>query len=164
MVVIRGIPDVKAADMADMRILKVKYQLDETSELLNKFSMEFDPPLSSRVDIKAYAEKLSRYANFLIAEEQNRVIGYLAFYKNQNAMELYITSLCVSNTYRGKGIGKKLLDHLCNIGLSEGYPSISLEVRKNNKNAFGFYKKMQFEISQTRSETILMNKRISSCE
>lgn len=144
-----------------MRIIKVEYQLDEVLRLLNEFNMEFEPPLSSRIDIKAYAEKLSRYANFLIAEEQNRVIGYLAFYKNQNAMELYITSLCVSNTHRGKGIGKKLLDHLCNIGLSEGYSNISLEVRKNNKNAFGFYKKMQFEISQTRDETFLMSKTIS---
>ena len=147
-----------------MRIVKVEYQLEDVLRLLNEFNMEFEPPLSLRVDIKAYAEKLSRYANFLIAEEPSCVIGYLAFYKNQNAMELYVTSLCVSSTYRGKGIGKKLLNHLYNIGLSEGYPNISLEVRKNNKNAFGFYKKMQFEISQTRSETILMNKRISSCE
>lgn len=147
-----------------MRILEVKYQLEETLELLNEFDMEFSPHLSSYVDIKEYAEKLSRYANFLIAEEQCRVIGHLAFYKNQNVMELYITSFCVSITHRSRGVGKKLLNYLCNIGLSEGYTNISLEVHKNNKNAFGFYKKMQFEISQVRSETILMNKRIDAYE
>ncbi len=143
-----------------MRILEVKYQLEETLKLLDEFDMEFDPHLSSYVDIKEYAEKLSRYANFLIAEEQGRVMGHLAFYKNQNAMELYVTSLCVFNVYRGKGVGKQLLNYLCNIGFSEGYTNISLEMRKDNKNTLGFYKKMQFEISQTKCETILMNRRI----
>lgn len=132
--------------------------------MLSEFNMEFDPHLSSYVDIKEYAKKLSRSASFLIAEEQGRVIGHLAFYKNQNAMELYITSLCVFNAYRGKGVGKQLLNYLCDIGLSEGYTNISLEMRKDNKNTLGFYKKMQFEISQTRSETILMSKRIGVCE
>ena len=146
-----------------VRILETKYQFEETLKLLNEFDMEFSPHLSSYVDIKKYAEKLSRYANFLIAEEHGRVIGHLAFYKNQNAMELYVTSLCVFNAYRGKGVGKQLLDYLRNIGLSEGYTNISLEMRKDNKNALGFYKKMRFEISQTRSETILMNRRISVC-
>jgi len=146
-----------------VRILETKYQFEETLKLLNEFDMEFVPHLSSYVDIKEYAEKLSRYANFLIVEEHGRVIGHLAFYKNQNAMELYVTSLCVFNAYRGKSVGKKLLDYLHNIGLSEGYTSISLEMRKDNKRTLGFYKKMQFEISQTRSKTILMNKRISVC-
>ncbi len=148
----------------NVRILETKYQFEEALKLLNEFDMEFSPHLSSYVDIKEYAEKLSRYANFLIAEEHGRVIGHLAFYKNQNAMELYVTALCVLNAYRGKGVGKQLLNYLCNIGLSKGYTNISLEMRRDNKNTLGFYKKMQFEISQTRSETILMKKKISISE
>ena len=58
-------------------------------------------------------------------------------------------------------MGKKLLNYLYDIGVAEGYLNISLEVRRNNETAIEFYKKMQFEISQTRDETFLMNKRIS---
>ena len=144
-----------------MKVSSVEYQLEDVLHLLNEFNEMFNPPLSSKVDIKVYAEKLSRYAHFLIAEEESQTIGYLAYYKNQNVKELYITSFCVSDEYRRKGMGKKLLNYLYDIGVAEGYLNISLEVRRNNETAIEFYKKMQFEISQTRDETFLMNKRIS---
>lgn len=57
---------------------------------------------------------------------------------------LYIHDLVVLSDYRGKGIGKALLEHLTQVSVEKGYCKITLEVRDDNQTAQALYKSMGF--------------------
>lgn len=59
---------------------------------------------------------------------------------------LYLQTLVVSSHYRGKGIGKKLLDHVKNNAKKEHYPSVTLFAWKDNTKAIALYLREGFRI------------------
>lgn len=79
---------------------------------------------------------------FLVAEENDYVVGYVMFwlkYENQG----HIISLAVDKNYRRKGYGSQLLAKSIGI-LFLITDTIYLEVRASNKGAIEFYKQFQF--------------------
>ena len=59
---------------------------------------------------------------------------------------LMVTELWVSDTLRGKGIGKKLMDKAKEIALRQKRRAIILETQSCNTNAIGFYLHQGFEL------------------
>lgn len=59
--------------------------------------------------------------------------------------ELYIDSLAVSSTFRGKGIAKQLLQAVIEQGRQMGFPAVGLLVDKGNPGAEKLYTSMGFE-------------------
>ncbi|MFC7321040.1 GNAT family N-acetyltransferase [Halobacillus campisalis] len=55
---------------------------------------------------------------------------------------LFINSLCVDETHRKKGVGKKLTTYVFDFGRSLRVDSIELGVFEKNKSAIEFYKSM----------------------
>lgn len=55
-----------------------------------------------------------------------------------------ISLLAVDGKYRRQGIGGRLLDHVRNTCLMQGYSTIQLEVRTTNANAITFYQNRGF--------------------
>ncbi|MFB0832646.1 N-acetyltransferase family protein [Brevibacillus laterosporus] len=53
---------------------------------------------------------------------------------------LFVNSLCVSETYRNKGVGKRLMQYVIDFGGSLKVDSIELGVSENNDSAILFYK------------------------
>jgi ribosomal protein S18 acetylase RimI-like enzyme len=58
---------------------------------------------------------------------------------------LYIHDLIVHNDFRGKGLGRKLLEQLTEIAKERKYGKITLEVRQDNLVAQPLYRSMGFE-------------------
>ncbi|AUM63736.1 N-acetyltransferase [Brevibacillus laterosporus] len=52
---------------------------------------------------------------------------------------LFVNSLCVSETYRNKGVGKRLMQYVIDFGGSLKVDSIELGVSENNASAILFY-------------------------
>ncbi|PCN42060.1 GNAT family N-acetyltransferase [Brevibacillus laterosporus] len=52
---------------------------------------------------------------------------------------LFVNSLCVSKTYRNKGVGKRLMQYVIDFGGSLKVNSIELGVSENNASAILFY-------------------------
>lgn len=123
--------------------------------LMQKVSAYFYPPLSNSVDLGAYSEKLYNYASFVTAEENGDIIGLTAYYRNNEACQLYIPLICVDPSSQSRGIGGKMLKQLTELS-AEGYHSIALEVRKTNVSAYQFYKKHEFIEKEDRGEKFLM--------
>ncbi|WP_339293915.1 GNAT family N-acetyltransferase [Paenibacillus sp. FSL W7-1279] len=69
---------------------------------------------------------------------------------------LYVNSLCVSEMYRNKGVGKRLMQYVIDFGGSLKVDSIELGVSENNASACSFYtsfgmttksRKMEFRLN-----------------
>ena len=113
----------------------------------------------------AIAESMSHEPwHFLVAKIGGEVVGYVGVYVILD--EGQISNIAVLPSFRGRGIGKMLLDALFELCLKLGCQKITLELRKSNTSALGLYKKCGFEIVGSRprfysnptEDAILMDK------
>lgn len=58
---------------------------------------------------------------------------------------LYIHDVVILNKYRGKGLGKAMMEKLVLISKERDYCKITLEVREDNPAALNLYKNLGFE-------------------
>ncbi len=81
---------------------------------------------------------------FLVAEYDNRVVGYMVAEKRGEGG--LIVSLAVHPHYRGKGIGSALLRETIKILREEGIKGVSLQVKRGNLDAISLYSAFGFKI------------------
>lgn len=82
------------------------------------------------------------YCNgFLIAcMYQDKVIGFCAFYANDIVSKTaFITLIATNKDFQNIGLGKLILQKVCEISSQVGMNKIRLEVNNNNVNAIRFY-------------------------
>lgn len=68
---------------------------------------------------------------------------------------LYIDDICVDEASRGKGVGKKLYEHVMDYARDNGFYNVTLNVWDCNPNAYRFYEKMGFKVQKTGMEIVL---------
>lgn len=94
----------------------------------------------------------SRYAHFLMAEDEDRVVGYaIAQYLTGNDVA-DIQNIAVVESHRGRGIGAALLDAVLEWAVDQGASAIMLEVRADNVVAQSLYASRGFEVIATRAQ------------
>jgi len=79
---------------------------------------------------------------FFVAENQNGIIGlslYYYRYSTWKGKRLYLEDIIVTETERGKGIGKLLFDRTLEKTLEENCCGITWQVLEWNEPAFKFY-------------------------
>ncbi len=88
----------------------------------------------------------NRYAEVSIAEYDGKPAGQVLFFHNFSTFKgkpgIYIEDLYVKPQYRGKGIGKKLLDYINVLAKERNCARIEWVVLNWNKSAINFYEKM----------------------
>ncbi len=84
---------------------------------------------------------------FLIAYEDNDPVGFAAYFpKDDISPTIYrLDKIYVLPERHGKGIGKKIIEHIISIIKNEGTCLLELNVNRKNK-AISFYKKLGFMI------------------
>lgn len=80
---------------------------------------------------------------WLICDENNRVQGYIVFRLILN--ECYLINITVADTWRRRGIGSLLMQHMITRAGKCGCDRIVLDVRRDNVAASAFYEKWGFE-------------------
>lgn len=130
-------------------MLLIKLDVTDITELemfLYKVDEDFEPALSSRVDLKSYARKLMDNAIIFKACDKLNVIGLVACYANDpSKVNAYIPFVAVNRDYRGRGVGRVLLNKVITELKGDGFKNLSLTVRKTSK-AFYLYKNLGFKI------------------
>jgi RimJ/RimL family protein N-acetyltransferase len=84
---------------------------------------------------------------YIVAEVNNKVIGYLTFQNGSLRRNVHagFLSMFIKKNYRGKGIGRLLLSELIKWAeLNPTVEKLSLAVFSNNSRAIALYKKMGF--------------------
>ena len=81
---------------------------------------------------------------FLVAEENNKIVGtaiYYFRYSTWKGKRLYLEDIVVNEEMRGKGIGKELFDQTIEEAKSANCTGMMWQVLDWNEPAINFYKK-----------------------
>jgi len=80
----------------------------------------------------------------LVAEINNTIVGFALYYirfSTWKGQRMYLEDLLVTNDFRGKGIGKLLMDALIAEAKKKNFDAICWQVLDWNEPAINFYKK-----------------------
>lgn len=122
----------------------------------------FLPPLSTRVDLAAYAGKLVQHAARFEAWSAGTLAGLVAAYCNDGAAETaFITNVSVLPEWHGHGLARHLLGQCVQAVDRLGMKHIDLEVSCGNIAAINLYKKLGFITQSTENDALRMRLTIS---
>ena len=130
--------------------------LESIREFFYRTNEEFDVPLNQKVDIEEYTLKLFTYATFFVCYDDETIIGMICCYMNRPP-QAYISHVCVSSEYQGKGIFMKLFTCLKSECVKQRFSQIALEVGVKNVKAQNIYKKMGFGIVKQSEHSFYLN-------
>lgn len=140
-----------------MEIVKRKVNEKESLEILTSFDSMFSPYLSTSVELPEYSKKLAQKANWILCVDNGKLVGYIAYYENRDKAFDYITSICVLDECKGKGIASRMLDYLIESD-KEVISCIQLLCRKNNEKALRYYYKHGFVEEEDLDDKYLLKK------
>lgn len=103
-------------------------------------------------DVKAYMDWLWRRdpEGILVAKEGEKIIGFVAgdagwFSKRERKKVGAIHEIVVLPTYRGRGVGRALMEEILRYFKSKNLPIAELWVGDENSRAIEFYRRLGFE-------------------
>lgn len=112
-------------------------------------------------DTGEYTEKLLKNATIIPYYEQERILGFIAFYANDPKKEnAFLTMILISTEAQNRGIGKFLLDFSIQQIRKKGFKQYNLEVLKSNTKAISFYRSFDFIITKENETFYVMTKQI----
>ena len=88
---------------------------------------------------------------FFVAEFNDEIVGLSLYYDRYSTWRgrcLYLEDLIVTESCRGKGIGKALFDRTVKKAKDDGYQGMSWQVLDWNEPAIGFYKSYGAKIEE----------------
>lgn len=122
----------------------------------------FKPPLSSRVNLAAYADKLIASARRVEAWQDGTLVGLIAVYANDPPRGGFITNVSVLPSHHGRGIAGELLVRTLALATELGLPRLRLEVHADNTAALALYRRHGFsaEASAATSPTLFLHREL----
>ena len=86
------------------------------------------------------------FAEVVIAECDQLACGFALFFHNYSTFlalpGIYLEDLFVVPTYRGRGVGKAMLQHLAALAMARGCGRLEWSVLDWNVDAIGFYQRL----------------------
>jgi ribosomal protein S18 acetylase RimI-like enzyme len=117
----------------------------------------FVPPLSQRLAIDAYSEKIVTRAERFEAWSDDDLVGLLAAYCNDSGRRsAFVTSVSVMPQWQGLGVASRLLQACIDHATTGGFQRIELEVDVRNAPAALLYTKHGFSVARTEEGTQTM--------
>ena len=106
----------------------------------------YEPPLQEAVPgYDDYIKKLASSAQTYGFYAGEDLVGGVSFYANDvRGGSAYISQLAVHGAYRGKGLGKMIVESACDLAHTAGMKRIRLEVLRENVVARSLFEKTGF--------------------
>jgi len=117
-----------------------EFKRPDVKRVLEIEMASFDDPYPANILVDIY----NLGAGFLVAQENNRVVGYIIFWIKFED-EGHIISIAVDKNYRRLEVGSKLVETSIEVFKKFEVKIIKLEVRVGNKGARKFYSKLGFK-------------------
>ncbi|MEJ2194042.1 MAG: GNAT family N-acetyltransferase [Ignavibacteriaceae bacterium] len=114
-------------------------------------------------NIKKLIWVLLKNPKFII-EKLNEIFRRVFSLGNQPSVKCRLYLLAVDNQVKGKGVAKKLINHLEQELIKDGQTVYGLSVRKENKEAINFYNKNGYIIEFEKSRSIYYYKKLIGFE
>jgi len=93
---------------------------------------------------KAILSQIEDGYQYFFIDQDDRKIGYFAYKIDQSKNELFLSKIYVYSGQRGKGVGKKVLNHLEKLSHDIGVSKIALTVNHKNTDSIKAYEKWGF--------------------
>ena len=140
------------------RMLRQTGTVSEVYHHLESCDESFKPPLSSRVDLLEYSEKLFSKSETYEAWESGALVGLLAVYNDCTKGQYdFITNLSVVPAYQLQGVAGKLFSfYLEERAQEHSFTGVELEVDEINEGALKFYGKWGFTAVSKKDSQIRM--------
>ena len=133
--------------------IKIRFAEIEDSKIILKLIKELSvyeklshTVINSEESIKENLFGKKKYAEALIAEYENKPVGFALFFHNYSTFVgkpgIYLEDLFVQPEMRGKGVGKKLFLELIKLAKERNCGRVEWSVLNWNKPAIDFYKSM----------------------
>lgn len=123
------------------------YTLEDIKSFIEALEKDFTPPLSERINLTSYVEKLIRESNIIIIKNSinEAIVGMIAFYCTPRKYDTALISFfgVVSNA-RGKGLGSLLLSTCKQLVYQSGMKAIETRTWESNNPALYVYQKQGF--------------------
>ncbi len=111
---------------------------------IKKENNSFPVPLSDRVDLNEYVNKIINNAVLYGYYYKNNIIGLIAFYLNREFT--YVTYICVNKEFQSMHLGSKLMKLMEEECKKEQVCRIDLTTNINNNKAQKFYEKLGYKV------------------
>ena len=82
------------------------------------------------------------------ARQSGRIVGFVIFHATESTAEIY--NIAVERGHARLGVGSALMRSVIDLSLDNGARKVTLEVRKSNTGAIGFYRAFGFAITGER--------------
>lgn len=138
-----GVNDIDAIHSLAHRIWRISYK-----EMISPQQMDYMlNKIYSHESLQYQLEKQQH--TFIIANNDNNPVGFAAYFPKYDIDPAIfrLDKLYVLPDQHGKGIGKKLIDHIISIIKPQGAALLELSVNRKNK-ALSFYQKLGFIITK----------------
>ncbi len=113
--------------------------------LLNELGSLLPDPLSDRINVFEYSQKLLERANIVYARTPEKIIGLVAIYANDQIHNIsHIPFVSISQEYQHKGIGRLLMQQAIDFAQRSDMKKIWLYVHVSNIRAHRFYESLGF--------------------
>jgi ribosomal protein S18 acetylase RimI-like enzyme len=129
----------------------------EVAAHLLRVNTTFEPVLSSRVDIRAYAQKLRDQAVRFEAWLDDDLVGLVASYCNQpDGGKAFVTSVSIWPEYQGQGLAGRLMWQCIQHARGLGFAQMMLEVDQRSLPAVALYQRLGFNTLRSSGSTLTM--------
>lgn len=140
----------------EIEISQAEYRdLDQLADLLAElFTLENDFCPDREKQLQGLRLILDNPAlgRLFVLRDQDRVAGMANLLITVSTAEgcrvAVLEDVIIGNEYRGKGLGRRLVEHVLAWAKTDGMTRITLLADRDNKTALGFYRKLGFEYSQ----------------
>lgn len=136
-----------------------------------QYDNDFYEPLSARVGMEAFSQKLSELSTTFIIYDEREVAGLVcAYFYDSSSKAGFITLVHTKREYRGRHYSLFLLNAVKEYARGHGFDRINLIVSKQQKSAYQLYSRHGFVIisedenGRCKMECILSKEEIQNTE
>ncbi|MFS0871967.1 GNAT family N-acetyltransferase [Paenibacillus xylanilyticus] len=124
---------------------------ESIKQLMEQYSLQFPTFI-----VNLYPERWASYlkhssdSEYWVAVELDKIVGHAGFVFNKDEGLYEIVGVVVSPKHQRKGIGKTLLDHICEVIKNRGKTEVVLHTlgHPDNEDTLVFYKSIGYSVSQ----------------
>ena len=119
---------------------------DRLLSLLESCDGEFDPPLSARVDLSEYVQKLLRSAIVIVARIHGEIAGFAAFYANDPSHKIsFLSLILIDQQFRRYGLGRTLMEQWIKHCRQQRFRELHLEANAADTRLVEWYGQQGFK-------------------
>lgn len=139
-------------------------EIDDLKKVLEIEKQSFPVPWT--YNMFCYELTRNRYARYFVLEKDREIIGYLGLW--HKGASLHITNIAITEKFRMKGYGRKLLKFVEKIAATHKIRKISLEVGSSNRIAQDMYRKYGYKMirvlknyyQEEKEDALIMEKKL----